>query len=105
MAERPSDSPTAELREHFPHRFASPRLDPSVLVAPGAHVHGDVVVGKDSSIWFNCVLRGDVNYIRVGERTNIQDLTMIHVAYKGSPTIVGNSVTVGHGCILHACTV
>jgi carbonic anhydrase/acetyltransferase-like protein (isoleucine patch superfamily) len=74
-------------------------------VAPGAHVIGDVVLGKESSVWFNTVLRGDVNYIRIGERTNIQDLSLVHESYKKSPTIVGNHVTVGHSVILHACTV
>lgn len=89
----------------FPCKFRMPKIDPSVFVAPGAHVIGDVEIGKDSNIWFNAVLRGDVNYIRIGEKTNIQDLTMIHVSYKASPTIVGNGVTVGHSVILHACTV
>lgn len=62
-------------------------------------------VGKNSSIWFNTVIRADVNSVRVGENTNIQDLTLIHESYKASPTLIGNSVTVGHSCILHACTI
>lgn len=92
-------------RERFPHRFEPPRIDPSVFVAPGARIVGDVVIGKDSSVWFNTVLRGDVNYIRIGERTNIQDLTMVHVAHEGAPTIIGSDVTIGHGVVLHACTI
>src|SRR4051812_33324116 len=94
-----------QLRKHFPHKFLQPQIDPSVYLAPGSHVVGDVWMGKDSSLWFNSILRGDVNYIRVGERTNIQDLTMVHVSYKASPTIIGNDVTIGHSVVLHACTV
>jgi len=94
-----------ELKAHFPHRYKQPSIDPSVFVAPGSHVIGDVSIGKLSSIWFNCVIRGDVNYIRIGEKTNIQDLTLIHESYKKSPTIIGNSVTVGHSVVLHACKV
>jgi gamma-carbonic anhydrase len=68
-------------------------------------VLGDVTIGKESSLWFNSVVRGDVNYIRIGEKTNIQDLTLIHESYKKAPTIIGNSVTIGHSVVLHACTV
>jgi carbonic anhydrase/acetyltransferase-like protein (isoleucine patch superfamily) len=64
-----------------------------------------VEIGKDSSVWFNSVVRGDVNYIRIGERTNIQDLSMIHVSYKASPAILGNDITIGHSVVLHACTI
>lgn len=84
---------------------ATPRLHPSVFVADGAHVIGDVEVGEDSSVWYNTVLRGDVNAIRIGRRSNIQDLTMMHV-YKGRhPCIVGDDVTVGHHVVLHGCRV
>ena len=93
------------LKQLYPHRYNSTRIDPAAWVAPGATVCGDVVVGADSSIWFNAVLRGDVNYIRVGSRTNIQDGSIVHVSYKASPCLIGNDVTVGHGVILHACTV
>lgn len=93
------------MGSHFPHFKKSPQLDASVFVARGAHIIGDVAIGKDSSIWFNSVLRGDVNSIRVGERTNIQDLTMVHVTFDASPTIIGNDVTIGHSCIIHACTI
>lgn len=95
----------AGLKSLFPHRYRKPEVDPSVFVAAGAHILGDVQIGKESSIWFNCVLRGDVNAIRIGERSNIQDMSLIHVTHKGSPAIIGNDVTVGHGVILHACTI
>lgn len=94
-----------ELKTIFPHRYQQPQIDPSVFIAPGSHVIGDVTIGKESSVWFNCVLRGDVNFIRIGEKTNIQDLSLIHESYRKNPTIIGNSVTVGHSVVLHACTV
>jgi carbonic anhydrase/acetyltransferase-like protein (isoleucine patch superfamily) len=93
------------LQAHFPHRYRSPKFDSSVFIAPGAHVLGDVTLGKECSIWFNAVLRGDVNYIKIGEKTNIQDLSLVHESYKKSPTVVGSSVTVGHSVILHACRI
>ncbi len=96
---------TEDLKLHFPHRYNPTKIHPTAFVAPGSQVLGDVWVGADSSVWFNAVLRGDVNYIRVGERTNIQDGSIIHVSYKASPCLIGNDVTVGHGVILHACTV
>lgn len=89
----------------FPHLGKKPQIAPSAFIATGAHVMGDVTLGKESSVWFNSVLRGDVNFIRVGERTNIQDLTMVHVTSEGNPTIIGNDVTIGHSCVIHACTI
>ncbi|WP_292654619.1 gamma carbonic anhydrase family protein [Nitratifractor sp.] len=90
----------------------SPNLAKGSWIAPGATVIGDVELGEDSSVWFGCVIRGDVHHIRIGDRTNIQDLSMIHVThYKqpdksdGHPTIIGNDVTVGHRVMLHGCTV
>lgn len=106
MSEHPKKILTLEeLKTAFPHRYRSPQIDPSVFVAPGSHILGDVTLGKESSVWFNCVIRGDVNFVRVGERTNIQDMTLIHESYKKSPTIIGNAVTVGHSVVLHACTI
>ncbi len=93
------------MKAAFPHRYRHPSIDPSVFVASGSHVIGDVTIGKLSSIWFNCVVRGDVNFIKIGEKTNIQDMTLIHESYKKSPTLIGNSVTVGHSAVLHACTI
>jgi len=92
-------------KAYLPHLFHKPQLDSSVLVTPGAKIIGDVKIGKESSVWFNAVIRADVNYVRIGERTNIQDLTLIHESYKASPTVIGDSVTIGHSCILHACTI
>lgn len=94
-----------DLKTKFPHRYHHPKIHGSVLIAPGAHVRGDVEIGEDSSVWFNSVIRGDVNFIRIGKRTNIQDLSMVHVSYKKSPCVVGDDVTVGHSVILHACTI
>ena len=87
------------------YRGTRPRLAPDVFVAPGAALIGDVTVGAGSSIWFGCVLRGDVCSVRVGERTNLQDGTVIHVTHTGLATVIGDEVTVGHRCLLHACTV
>ena len=83
----------------------TPVVDPSAYVARGAVLVGDVTIGRSASVWFNCVLRGDVQRIVVGCRTNIQDGTVIHGSTGGSPVIIGDDVTVGHGAILHACTV
>jgi carbonic anhydrase/acetyltransferase-like protein (isoleucine patch superfamily) len=81
-----------------------PKVAADAFVAPSAAVIGDVTVGAQSGIWFHCVLRGDTNFIRIGARTNIQDGTIIHVNSGNFPTIIGNDVTVGHACIIHACT-
>lgn len=82
-----------------------PRIDPSALVLDGALVLGDVEVGPDSSIWFGAILRGDVNRITIGARTNLQDQTVVHVSRGTHPTVVGDDVTVGHRVTLHGCTV
>ena len=70
-----------------------------------AQVIGDVQIGAESSVWMNVVIRGDVNHIRIGSRTNIQDLTMIHVMRDTHPTIIGNEVTVGHSAVVHGTTI
>lgn len=93
------------LKQKYPWRFKEPRIDPTAWIASGAKVFGDVKLGAHSSVWFNSVIRGDVNFISIGENTNIQDLTMVHVSFNIAPTIIGNNVTVGHSAILHACTV
>ena len=82
-----------------------PKVDDTVFIADGAVIIGDVEIGKDSSIWFNAVVRGDVNFIRIGERTNIQDGCILHVTVKKFPLIVGSDVTVGHGAILHGAVI
>lgn len=79
-------------------------IDPTAFIAPGAIVLGDVHLGAESSVWYNAVLRGDVERITIGAQTNIQDLTMIH-ADPGVPCTVGERVTVGHRVILHGCTI
>jgi carbonic anhydrase/acetyltransferase-like protein (isoleucine patch superfamily) len=80
-----------------------PKIDNSSFIAASADIIGDVQIGSESGIWFNCVIRGDVAYVKIGNRTNIQDGTVIHVTRNGHPTIIGDGVTVGHGAILHAC--
>jgi len=82
-----------------------PRLADGVWVADGAVVLGDVEIGPGSSIWFGAILRGDVNSIRVGARTNVQDLSILHVSSGTHPTWVGDDVTLGHRVTLHGCTV
>ncbi|HQU91676.1 MAG TPA: gamma carbonic anhydrase family protein [Pyrinomonadaceae bacterium] len=88
-----------------PFNGIEPRIHESVYIADDATIVGDVEIGEDSSVWFGSVLRGDVNYIRIGARTNIQDQTIIHVSSKGISTIVEDEVTVGHRVTLHACHV
>ncbi len=87
----------------LPYKGVSPDIHPTAFVAPGASVVGDVAIGEESNVWFGCVLRGDVDVIRIGKRSNIQDGTMVHLS-RNAPTIVGDDVTVGHGAILHGCT-
>ncbi|NMB83059.1 MAG: gamma carbonic anhydrase family protein [Ignavibacteria bacterium] len=87
----------------FPYGDLFPRLHPSVFVAPGAKIIGDVEIGENSSVWYNCVVRGDVNYVKIGSMTNIQDLSMLHVTNGKFPLIIGNKVTVGHSVTLHGC--
>jgi|SRR6476660_8258538 carbonic anhydrase/acetyltransferase-like protein (isoleucine patch superfamily) len=82
-----------------------PTIDGSAFIEETAVVIGDVVIGEQSSVWFNTVIRGDVHYIRIGNRTNVQDLCVIHVAHDTYPTIVGDDVTVGHHVVLHGCTI
>jgi len=83
----------------------TPVVDPSAYVDDSAQVIGDVRIGAESSVWMNVVLRGDVNHIRVGKRTNIQDLTVLHGMRQTHPTIVGDEVTVGHSAIVHGATI
>ncbi|QQS42956.1 MAG: gamma carbonic anhydrase family protein [Acidobacteriota bacterium] len=83
----------------------SPSIADTAFIAENAVVIGDVEIGEQASIWYNCVLRGDVNYIRIGDRTNIQDATVIHVSSRDHPTIVEPDVVVGHTVTLHGCYV
>ena len=87
----------------------TPRVDPTAFVAPGAQLIGDIEIGPEASIWYNCVLRGDVNRIRIGARTNIQDGSVLHVDSPrpghpdGHPTIIGEDVLIGHLAMVHGC--
>jgi carbonic anhydrase/acetyltransferase-like protein (isoleucine patch superfamily) len=82
-----------------------PKIHDSVFIAENATVIGDVEIGDDSSVWFGSVIRGDVNYTRIGARTNIQDLTVIHVTSNTHPAIIEDEITVGHRVVLHGCHV
>lgn len=82
----------------------SPTIHPQAFIAPGAAVIGDVHIGAGTGVWFGCVIRGDVNTVRIGENTNIQDGTVIHVTRRTGPTRIGSGVTIGHAVLLHACT-
>lgn len=82
----------------------APQIGENVFLAENAAVLGDVVIGNDSSVWYSAVVRGDVNTIRIGSRTNIQDCAVIHCTYEESPTVIGDDVTIGHGAIVHGCT-
>jgi carbonic anhydrase/acetyltransferase-like protein (isoleucine patch superfamily) len=88
----------------LPYRGIIPTIHPDAWIAPGAVVVGDVHIGAFSNVWFGCVIRGDVNTIRIGERTNIQDGTVIHVTRKTGPTIIGSGITIGHQALIHAAT-
>ncbi len=81
-----------------------PKIHPTAFIAENAVIIGDVEIGAYSNIWYNCVIRGDVNHIRIGERTNIQDGTIVHVTRVTSPTLIGSGITIGHLALLHACT-
>jgi carbonic anhydrase/acetyltransferase-like protein (isoleucine patch superfamily) len=83
----------------------TPTIQGSCFIEDTAVVIGDVVMGHDCSVWFNAVVRGDVNSIRIGNRTNVQDLCMLHVTHDTHPLIIGNEVTVGHHVVLHGCTI
>jgi len=83
----------------------SPQFDETAFVAPSADIIGDVTLGKECSVWFNATIRGDVNYIRIGDQSNIQDNVCIHVMNQTGPTVMGEKVTVGHGAVVHGCTI
>lgn len=82
-----------------------PQLGENCFVAPNATIVGDVVMGKECSVWFNAVVRGDVNFIKMGDKVNVQDGAVIHCTYQKNPTIIGNNVSIGHNAIVHGCTV
>jgi carbonic anhydrase/acetyltransferase-like protein (isoleucine patch superfamily) len=82
-----------------------PQFGENCFVAPNATVVGDVVMGDECSVWFNAVLRGDVHYIKIGNKVNVQDGAVIHCTYQKNPTNIGNNVSIGHNAIVHGCTV
>ncbi|HSW54503.1 MAG TPA: gamma carbonic anhydrase family protein [Ignavibacteriaceae bacterium] len=88
----------------FPYRGYLPKLGKNVFLASGVKLIGNVEVGKDSSVWYNSVIRGDVHYIKIGESTNIQDCSMLHVTNGKFSLNIGNKVTIGHSVSLHGCT-
>ena len=82
-----------------------PTVPKSCFIEETSVVIGDVVMGEECSVWFNAVIRGDVNYIRIGNRTNVQDLCMLHVTHDTHPLLIGSEVTIGHHVVLHGCTI
>ncbi|MCP9449633.1 MAG: gamma carbonic anhydrase family protein [Nitrospira sp.] len=82
-----------------------PKIPQSCFIEETAVVIGDVVMGEECSVWFHTVIRGDVNYIRIGDRTNVQDLSMLHVTHDTHPLVIGSEVTIGHHVVLHGCTI
>ena len=82
-----------------------PQLGDNCFVAPNATIVGDVVMGNDCSIWFNAVIRGDVHFIKMGNKVNVQDGAVIHCTYQKNPTIIGNNVSIGHNALVHGCTI
>lgn len=100
---RPVSDPS--LISILPFRGKMPVIHPSAFVCDGVRIIGDVEIGEDCSVWFNSVIRGDVNAIRIGNRTNIQDLCMLHVTYRKHSLQVGNNVTVGHSAVLHGAVI
>jgi len=89
----------------FEYKNKRPKLGDRVFVAEGAKIIGDVEIGDHSSVWFNSVVRGDVHYIRIGNHTNIQDGSILHVMKDQYPLLLGDYVTVGHGAMLHGCVI
>jgi carbonic anhydrase/acetyltransferase-like protein (isoleucine patch superfamily) len=89
----------------LPVKGVMPQIPGNCFVAPNATIVGDVVMGDECSVWFNAVVRGDVNSIRMGNKVNIQDGACIHCTYEKTKTIIGNNVSIGHNAIVHGCTV
>lgn len=87
------------------YKGVMPTVADSAFIEDTAVIVGDVVIGADSSVWFHSVVRGDVNAIRIGRRTNVQDLSLLHVTHETYPLILGDDVTVGHHVVLHGCTI
>ena len=97
-----SDRPDISV---VPHQGKKPVIPDSVYLAPGVRIIGEVTLGERCSIWYNVVIRGDVHFIRIGEETNIQDGSVLHVTHDTHPLVIGNRVTAGHAVRLHGCTI
>ncbi|MEP2937673.1 MAG: gamma carbonic anhydrase family protein [Gilvibacter sp.] len=89
----------------LPVNGKSPEIPESCFVAPNATIVGEVSMGEHCSVWFNAVIRGDVHYIKMGDKVNVQDGAVIHATFKKSPTNIGNNVSIGHNAIVHGCTI
>src|SRR2546428_9899704 len=89
----------------LPVKGIEPKMGANCYIAPNATIAGDVVMGDDCSIWFNAVVRGDVNFIRMGNKVNVQDGAVIHCTFQQFGTTIGNNVSIGHNAIVHGCTV
>ena len=89
------------------HEFLGkkPTIHPTAFVVESAEIIGDVTIGEESSAWYNVTIRGDVNLIAIGDRSNVQDNVCIHVMNQTGPTLIGNEVTIGHGAVIHGCTI
>ncbi len=88
----------------LPVNNLSPKFGNNCFIAPNATIVGDVLMGDDCSVWFNTVIRGDVNYIKIGNKVNVQDGAVIHCTYQKNATNIGNNVSIGHNAIVHGCT-
>ncbi len=95
----------ASMSTILPYKNILPRIDKTAFIANNATIIGDVEIGSGSSVWFGTVIRGDVNNVKIGKNTNIQDCSMIHVSTDGQGCYIGDNVTVGHMAMLHACTI
>lgn len=89
----------------LPFQGKFPKIGNNVFLAENAVIIGDVEIDDNTNIWYGVVIRGDVNYIRIGKNTNIQDGTVVHVGRDNGPTIIGDNITIGHMCLIHACTI
>ncbi|MFD1630110.1 gamma carbonic anhydrase family protein [Pseudopedobacter beijingensis] len=87
----------------LPVKGVNPQIPQSCFIAPNATIVGDVILGENCSVWFNAVVRGDVNSIKIGDRTNIQDGVVIHATYQKAATTIGNDVNIGHNALVHGC--
>lgn len=96
---------TSSMALILPVNDKMPAIGSGCFVAPNATIVGDVIMGNECSIWFNAVIRGDVHYIRMGNKVNVQDGAVIHCTYQKNPTNIGNNVSIGHNAIVHGCTV